>query len=91
MNNDNNAVYLAPTYFLDFNSPIVEEFAEKNCKGTDNPTERAIRLYYAVRDEIRYDPYDLSPSRETFTASSVLTKGSGYCVAKAIDLAALGR
>lgn len=91
MNNNNYTVYLAPTYFLDFSSPIVEEFAEKTCKGTDNPTERAIRLYYAVRDEIRYDPYDLSPSRETFTASSVLEKGSGYCVAKAIVLAALGR
>ncbi len=91
MNNDNNAVYLAPTYFLDFSSPIVEEFAEKTCKGTKNPTERAIRLYYAVRDEIRYDPYDLSPLRETFTASSVLEKGSGYCVAKAIVLATLGR
>lgn len=91
MNTDNNAVYLVPTYFLDFTSPIVEEFAERTCKGTNNPIERAIRLYYAVRDEIRYDPYDLSPSRETFTASSVLTKGSGYCVAKAIVLAALGR
>jgi transglutaminase-like putative cysteine protease len=91
MNNNNNAEYLAPTYFLDFNNPIVEEFAEKICKGTNNPTERAIQLYYAVRDEIRYDPYDLSPSRETYKASSVITKRSGYCVAKAIVLTALGR
>lgn len=91
MKNDNNAVYLAPTYFLDCASPVVEEFATRICKGINNHTERAIRLYYAVRDEIRYDPYDVSPSRTTFKASNVLTKGSGYCVAKAIALAALGR
>jgi len=91
MKNDNHAVYLTPTYFLDFTSPIVEDFAERTCKGANSHTERAIRLYYAVRDEIRYDPYDLSPSRATFKASSVLTKESGYCVAKAVALAALGR
>lgn len=91
MNNDNDAAYLTPTYFLDFTHPIVEEFAERICTGANNHTERAIRLYYAVRDEIRYDPYDLSPARETYKASRILTKGSGYCVAKAIALAALGR
>ncbi|MFT5702136.1 MAG: transglutaminase-like putative cysteine protease [Desulforhopalus sp.] len=91
MSADNNAVYLTPTYFLDSTSPVVEEFAKRICKGAKSKKERAIRLYYAVRDEIRYDPYDLSPSRESFKASTVLLKGSGYCVAKAIALAALGR
>lgn len=91
MKNKNNEVYLNPTYFLDFTSPVVEEFAKRTCAGAKTPTERATKLYYAVRDEIRYDPYDLSPSRATYTASSVLTKGTGYCVAKAVALTALGR
>lgn len=91
MSDNWNEKYLLPTYFLDSTHPVVEEFAARVCKGANTQKERAIRLYYAVRDEIRYDPYDLSPSRETFKASAVLTKGSGYCVAKAVALTALGR
>ena len=83
--------YLAPTYFLDSSNPAVQSFAERVCSRNDSPVERAIGLYYAVRDEIRYDPYDLRYSREAFKASRVITKGSGYCVAKAVALAALGR
>ena len=91
MSDNRNEKYLLPTYFLDSTHPVVEEFARRICKGIGTKKEQAIHLYYAVRDEIRYDPYDLSPDRETFKASSVLKKGSGYCVAKAIALAALGR
>ena len=91
MSDDKKVTYLEPTYFLDSTSSAVREFAERTCNNTASLTERAIRLYYAVRDEIRYDPYDLSPSRETFKASAVIAKGSGYCVAKAIVLTALGR
>ena len=91
MTPEKNSTYLEPTYFLDVTSSIVKEFAERSCKGASNHTERAIRLYYAVRDEIRYDPYSISPSPETFKASAVIAKGSGFCVAKAIVLTALGR
>lgn len=85
--------YLAATSFIDCNSPEVAAFAEevcgKNKEGSEK--ERAIRLYYAVRDGIRYDPYDLQESQEALKASTVIRKGSGYCVAKAVVLAAVGR
>ncbi len=83
--------YLEPTFFLDYDQKEVADFAESVCTATMQPLERAIALYYAVRDEIKYDPYDVKYSRTAMRASTVLKKGSGYCVAKAVLLAAAGR
>lgn len=85
--------YLEPTYFIDSDHPAVVAFAERACAGVvdDSPVQRAVRLYYAVRDEIRYDPYDLHYETETLRASTVIGKKTGYCVAKAIVLTAVGR
>lgn len=77
--------YLQATSFIDFDKAEVRSFAERVCRwqGGDSLKEKAIRLYYAVRDEIRYDPYDICYSPEALRASTVIGKGSGYCVAKA--------
>jgi transglutaminase-like putative cysteine protease len=86
-------LYLKNTSFLDYDRQEVREFAEcasRTCRDGSSK-EKAIRLYYAVRDEIRYDPFDLCYSPEAMKASTVIKKGSGYCVAKAVVLAALGR
>ncbi len=83
--------YLQTTYFLDFENPVVGNFAEKHCDTSAEPRTKAVQLYYAVRDKITYDPYDLQPDRSTLRASSVIRKGVGYCVAKAVLLAALAR
>lgn len=83
--------FLKPTYFLDYHSENVTDFATDACRGCRTPIEKAIALYYVIRDEIKYDPYDLQYSRTAMKASTVLAKGSGYCVAKAILLAAAGR
>ncbi|MDK9709141.1 MAG: transglutaminase family protein [Desulforhopalus sp.] len=83
--------YLLPTFFLDFDSPEVAAFANGVCREEKMPMNRALALYYAVRDQIKYDPYDLRYSPEAMKASSVLKKQSGYCVAKAVLLAAVGR
>lgn len=83
--------YLQPTFFFDFDHSEVAAFAEEVCATATTPTERAVALYYAVRDRIRYDPYDMNYTRETMKASAVLAKGAGYCVAKAVLLAATGR
>ena len=91
MSDNKNTEYLAPTYFLDFNSYSVKKLAERVCLHAGSQMERALCLYYAVRDDIRYNPYELNYSREAFKASTVITRGSGYCIAKAVALAALGR
>lgn len=83
--------YLEPTYFLDYDQKEVTDFAESICTASMQPREKAIALYYGVRDQIRYDPYDLKYTSATIRASAVLKKRSGYCVAKAVLLAAVGR
>jgi len=84
-------LYLQPTFFLDYNTQEVADFAEAVCAGRTTPAAKATALYYAVRDQITYDPYDLRYSRSAMRASSILQKKSGYCVAKAVLLAAVGR
>jgi len=83
--------YLKPTYFLDFTADNVQQFARDNCSNTDSQVEKAVKLYYAVRDKILYDPYDIQPDKNAMKASSVVAKGSGYCVAKAVLLTAVAR
>lgn len=83
--------YLSPTFYIDSDHPGVAAFAAQNCEPGQTPMEKAIQLYYAVRDSIRYDPYSIETSRESMKASSVLEKGRGYCVAKAVLLAACAR
>lgn len=46
-------LYLAPTFFLDHESEAVSAFAERTVAGAETPRERAVRLFYAVRDLIR--------------------------------------
>src|SRR5690606_1446093 len=52
--------YLAPTGFLDFESPAVRQFVRDAIGDAQDERERAVRLFYAVRDGIRYDPYRIS-------------------------------
>lgn len=81
---------LAPGEFTDSDHPAIVEFTQKHA-GEGTPTERAIRLYYAVRDEIRYDPYSFSTDRNALKASTTLINDKGYCVPKAALLAACAR
>lgn len=83
--------YLKTTFFLDYDTKEVADFAKTVCAGCSTPAEKAIALYYAVRDQIVYDPYELKYSRTAMKASSVLQKKRGYCVTKAVLLAAVGR
>lgn len=80
--------FLKPTEFVESDSPEIQAFAEKIVAGAATPREKAVKLYYAVRDGILYDPYRIDIARESFKASTTLRRGYGYCVAKAILLAA---
>jgi transglutaminase-like putative cysteine protease len=81
---------LAPTPLVDSDHPAVKAFAAQHAVGTDD-RERAVALYYAVRDGIRYDPYRVDLSPEGMRASTVLRQGYGWCVPKAALLAAAAR
>jgi transglutaminase-like putative cysteine protease len=84
--------YLLPTAIIDSDSPLILEHAEKII-GTagGSAVEKAVKLYYAVRDGIWYDPYYPFYRAEHYRASNVLKSGRGFCVSKASLLCALGR
>ncbi len=82
--------FLAPRRFIDSGHPAVVSFSRKNAVGK-NPLERAVSLYYAVRDRIRYNPFLDFSKEETFRASQCLAAGEGFCVGKAALLAACAR
>lgn len=82
--------FLAPARFVDSDHPAVVEFARRHAKGASD-RERAVSLYYAVRDGVRYNPF-LDFSRDaTFQGSVCLEKGEGFCIGKAALLAACAR
>lgn len=83
--------YLRPTRFLDADHPVVRDYAVGAVAGVEDPVERARRLYLRVRDDIRYEPYRVSLAAEDMTASACLARGEGFCVPKAVLLAAAGR
>jgi transglutaminase-like putative cysteine protease len=82
--------FLAPGNYVDSGHPAVVEFARRHVKGSTD-VERAVSLYYAVRDGVRYNPF-LDFSRDTaFRGSVCLQAGEGFCVGKAALLAACAR
>jgi transglutaminase-like putative cysteine protease len=84
--------YLSPTYYIDSEASEVIAFARSFTDGKENSLEKGMTLFYAVRDKIRYDPYRIDlEKRESFKASVIISRGYGYCVAKAIVLAAVAR
>ncbi len=83
--------YLAPTSIIDSDHGRVIQYARDCVDGAEEPVDRAVRLYYGVRDGIWYDPYYPFYLPEHYRASNVLARGRGYCVCKASLLCALGR
>lgn len=74
--------FLRPTAFVDSGDESVRDFARTAVAGISGDKARAIALYKAVRDEIRYDPYVDYTDPSTFRASAVLAAGRGFCVGK---------
>jgi transglutaminase-like putative cysteine protease len=84
--------YLSSTEIIDSDNQSIIDYAADVIKNTDgDPISKAIKLYYAVRDDIWYDPYLPFFRPEHYRASNVLKKGRAFCVGKASLLCALGR
>ena len=85
---------LAPTELLDHESPQVRRFVEK-AVGTDlskmEPAARAVALFYAVRDGLRYEVYQSDLSRAGMRASAIIDRGFGFCIHKSLAYAAVTR
>ena len=82
--------YRRPGTLIDSDHPRIEAFA-REAAGEGSDRDKALRLYYAVRDGLRYDPYNTPMKREAYRASATLEAGHGYCVNKAGLMEALCR
>ena len=90
--NPQHKEYLKSTQIMDSDNREIVNYAMDAIKGADeDPISKAVRLYYAVRDDIWYDPYSPFYLPEHYRASNVLKRGRGYCVGKASLLCTLGR
>ena len=84
--------YLKPTRIIDSDSKVIIDFAMSAiADADDDQISKAIKLYYATRDGIWYDPYTPFYRPEHYRASSVLKRGRHFCIGKASLLCALGR
>lgn len=83
--------WLEVTEFLDHDDPAVQRFAFDTVGSTPDPTDRAIKLFYAVRDGWWYDPYSSDRNRESFRASAVVGVDRSWCVPKSVLLTASAR
>jgi transglutaminase-like putative cysteine protease len=89
--NDELGACLAPTALIASDDPAIAAFADRVVGRASAPVERARRLYYAVRDEIRYDPYSIELTPRGLSATRCLAEGAGFCVTKAALFVAVAR
>jgi len=82
---------LSPREYIDSDHPAIVAFARDVVGDSEDRIEQAVRLYYAVRDRIRYDPYNTPLVPHAYKASTCLLQGYGYCVTKAALMAAAAR
>lgn len=82
------AQFLAPSTFIDSDSPFVIKFAKRATEGTTDSRAAVLRLYSAVRDEVIYDPYVNLTESANYQASHVLSISRGFCIGKSALLAA---
>ena len=82
--------FLAPGRYVDSAHPAVLAFAKRHASGR-SAIERAVSLYYAVRDGIRYNPFLDFSDDAVFRGSHCIETGQGFCIGKAALYAACAR
>jgi transglutaminase-like putative cysteine protease len=87
-----HGAYILPTPIIDSDNEVIINYAAQALSTVpDDPVSKAVALYYAVRDDIWYDPYLPFYRPEHYRASNVLKKRRAFCIGKATLLCALGR
>ena len=90
---DEPEMYLASTQYLDADHPLVMAEAVDVTRGANSDVERVERIYYYVRDHLRYDVLEsfryLAEGR--LAASDVIEHGVALCMGKADSFVALCR
>lgn len=81
---------LTSTEFLDHSHPIIQDFVV-DFLNRSSDQEKAVGLYYKVRDGQVYNPYHLNLQPLALRASTIVQKKSAWCVEKSILLATAAR
>lgn len=82
-------VYLRPNRFVDSDHPAVVAFAQEHAGGLP-PREAAVKLFYVVRERLRYNPWRVRYQPEDYRSSGVALRDpaeGGHCIDKALLLA----
>lgn len=82
--------YLAPTKLINSLHPEIIQKAGELTVGTISTEEKARRIFYFIRDEVRY-VFRAQFEEEKYFASQILKNVRGFCTQKAILFCALAR
>jgi transglutaminase-like putative cysteine protease len=84
--------YLKPTKCINSDHERIGEILNDLGVTAEEPPEKAAtKIFYFVRDRVKYNPYFAFFDEEDYVATNVLARGGGYCVQKAVVMAALAR
>ena len=83
--------FLQPATYVDSDHPSVINFVQRVTGNSGATLEKCVRIYYAVRDEFRYDPYSVEMTEFGMKGSTVLERGNGFCITKSTLMAAACR
>ncbi len=82
--------FLEPTPFVEASHPAIVARVRELGVDALSPRERAARLFEHVRSDVRYE-FMAKFQRDEYVASNILANNQGFCVQKAVLLAALAR
>ncbi|GJM31419.1 MAG: hypothetical protein DHS20C18_04200 [Saprospiraceae bacterium] len=82
---------LKETDFFNYSNPAIQEFVQKANQNLSTDLEKALNLYYLVRDDWKYNPYHITLEKEAWQASEMMKKREGHCLDKAILLITFAR
>lgn len=84
-------IYLLPASYIDSDAANIIAYARETTKGIERDLDKAVSLYYRIRDDFLYSPYVNYNNPDVFRASWTLEQKVGFCISKGAILAACAR
>ncbi len=88
---ENMQAYLQATPDIDCNHSAIIQLSESLTRDCSSASDKAVKLFYYVRDECHYNMYATTGERSAYRSSAIMESGQGWCLQKAVLLASLGR
>ncbi len=79
--------YIAETTYFNYSHQIIQEFLKKHLTGKEKDAiEQTQKLYVAVRDHWKYNPYHFTTQENEWIVSNLMQREDGHCLDKGIIL-----